>query len=90
MYGLRFSVLRPALIVMAPEDYWRDYLGRPRAGNWYPAVRNLADRMADAMRMEVHLLALRHADFEMGLEGKPPRLKGTLSIVSVEELVAAA
>ena len=89
MYGLRFSTLRPVLIVMAPEDYWMDYLSRPRAGNWYPAVRGLADRLGDAMTMEIYLLALMDAEFQMGLQGKPPRLKGALSIVSVEELAAA-
>ncbi len=90
MYGLRFSTPRPALLVMAPEDYWRDYLSRPRAGNWYPADRDLADRMVDAMKMEVHLLALRNSHFEMGRKGKPPRLKRDLSIVAVDDLAAAA
>ena len=73
---------------MAPEDYWMGYLSRPRAGNWYPAVRDLADGIADAMKMEVHLLALRDSDFEMGLKDKPPRLKEALSIVSVDDIAA--
>ena len=83
---LSLSAPRPALLVMAPEEYWMDYLGHPRAGNWYPAVRGLATGIADAMNMEVHLLVLRNAKFEMGLGRKQPRLEDTLSIVSVDEL----
>lgn len=87
---IHFSTARPALLVMAAEDYWIDYLRRPGAGNWYPGVRGLSKRLADAMKMEVHLLALRNADFAMGLEGEPPRLKGTLGVVSVDELATEA
>ncbi len=40
------------------------------------------------MKMEVHLLALRNAYFEMGVEGERPQLNGTPSIVSVDEVAA--
>lgn len=82
----RFSTVRPALLVMAPEDYWRDYLDRRSVGSWYPTVRGLAKRLAAAMAMEIHLLVLRNSKFQMGLNRKRPRLEGILNIISVDEL----
>ena len=83
---IRFATARPALLVMAPEKYWSGYLNRPSAGNWLPTVRSLSKRLAVAMKMEVHLLALTDSKFKMGNKDERPQLKGTLGIVSVDEL----
>ena len=77
---------RPALMIMAPEDYWLSYLSHPKAGVWWPLLQNLADELANILRLETHFIALRDAGFEMGLEGKPPRLLGSCLPVSVADL----
>ncbi len=89
-YGIALTEARPALVVMAPAEYWTGYLGHPKAGEWISAIRDLAAGITDAMHLEVHLLALLDAGFEMGLEGKPPRLTGDPRVVSLAELAADA
>ena len=79
------SVARPMLIVMAPDNYWAGYLGRPRAGNWLSATRDLASGLQDALGLETNLLALLDAEFDMGLSGHPARLIGECRIASVDE-----
>lgn len=77
---------RPALMIMATEDYWLRYLGHPKAGKWWPVLENLAGELAARLSLETHFIALRDADFEMGLEGKPPRLMGACLSVTVADL----
>jgi len=79
------STSRPTLVVMAPDDYWAGYVGRPRAGEWLSTVRSLISGLGDALGIEVHLLALIDAEFEMGLSGAPARLIGDCRMVSVDE-----
>ena len=73
---------------MAPDDYWAAFLRHPRAGSWLSAVRDLVAGLGDALELEVHLLALLGADFEMGLDGQPARLTGECRLVSLEELLS--
>ena len=87
-HGLALSSPRPVLVVMAPDDYWTAFLGHPRAGRWLSGVRGLVAGLRDALGLEVHLLALLDAAFEMGLEGQPARLVGDCRLVSVDELLA--
>ena len=78
---------QPILIVMAPDDYWTGYLNHPKAGRWFSAVRDLATGLRDTLGLEIYLLALLDASFEMGLGGQPPRLIGSCQLVSVDELL---
>ena len=89
-YDMELTEARPALVVMAPAGYWSGYLSHPKAGQWLSALRDLVAGIADAMHMEVHLLALLDAGFEMGLAGKPARLTGDCRAVSVDELVGGS
>ena len=79
---------RPCLIVMAPEEYWRAYLGNPRTGDWLPAIVDLISGIRREYEIEVDLISIQDCEFEMGLNGKPPRLLKDCSLVSVESLVA--
>jgi hypothetical protein len=85
---LQFSTNRPSLLVMAPEDYWIDYLHHPKSGDWLPVLRHLTGQLAQAMKMEIQLLALMDAEFEMGLGGERARMKGDCQITSVDVLAA--
>lgn len=89
LHGLTLLPVRPALIVIAPDDYWMKYLANKRAGQWFPAIRDLSSRIRETLELEVHLLALLDAAFEMGLGGRPSRLTGDCRVVSVEQLAAS-
>jgi hypothetical protein len=77
---------RSALMVMAPEDYWLSYLGHPKAGDWWPSLERLATELADNLGLEIHFIALRDAQFDMGLAGNPPRLTGACLPIKVADL----
>ena len=79
------SASRPTLVVMAPDDYWAGYRDHPRAGKWLSAVRDLISGLRDTLGLDVYLLALLDAKFEMGLSGQPARLIGDCRMVSVDE-----
>ena len=82
-HGLPAS--RPALVVMAPDNYWARYLDYPRAGTWLSAVHDLISGLREALGLEAHLVALLDATFEMGLSGQPARLTGRCRMASVDE-----
>ena len=73
-------------MVMAPEDYWLSYLGHPKAGDWWPPLERLATELADSLGLESHFIALRYAQFDMGLSGNPPRLTGACLPINVADL----
>ena len=79
------TTCRPTLVVMAPDDYWAGYVDHPRSGAWLSAVRSLISSLGDTLGLEVHLLALLGARFEMGLGGTPARLIGDCRMVSIDE-----
>jgi hypothetical protein len=87
-HGLELTEARPALVVMAPADYWVGYLQHRKAGEWVSAIRDLVAGMAETMQLEVHLLALLDAGFEMGFEGKRARLTGDCRVVSIDGIEA--
>lgn len=87
-YGKRLIGGRPDLVVMAPEEYWRHYIIHQKTGNWWPALRRLADQLEESFGLVSHFIALRDADFSMGLEGQKPRLLGDCSLISLAELMS--
>ena len=51
-------------------------------------VRDLVTGLRDMLKLEVQLIALLDAAFEMGLSGQPARLAGDCRMVSVDTLLA--
>lgn len=87
-HGMELTESRPALVVMAPTDYWSGHPRHPKAGEWISAISHLTAGIADTKHLEVHLLALLDAGFEMGLAGKRARLTGDCRVVSIDALMA--
>ena len=85
-YDIRLTDGRPALCLMAPEDYWLAYLKHKKTGDWWPQLDALANELTALLDLETHFIALKDADFEMGLDGNPPRLTGACVPVTVESL----
>jgi hypothetical protein len=85
-FGYTLTQTRAALMVMAPEDYWMRYLSHTKAGDWWPHLAQLADDLKGSLGIESHFIALRDANFKMGLEGNPPRLTGVCIPVNVSDL----
>ncbi|HYQ70654.1 MAG TPA: hypothetical protein VET88_01870 [Gammaproteobacteria bacterium] len=88
LFDMQFTQGRPALCVMAPDSYWLAWLEHQRAGAWWPQLEELASDIEAILGLESHFVALQDADFEMGLDGKPPKLIGACRPVSVSSLVA--
>jgi hypothetical protein len=85
-FGLRITMQRPALVVMAPAEYWAGYLDNKWAGDWWSALLELSSQLAASLGLETHFIALRNSDFLMGLDGQKPRLLGECSLVNVGDL----
>lgn len=86
LFGYRLAVRRPALMVVAPDDYWLGYLNHPRAGEWLPTLDRLARKLESRLHISTHFVALVDAGFRMGLGGEAPRLTGNCRLVAVAEL----
>ena len=86
-FGLKVEDSRPCLVVMAPEEYWSDYIQHKKAGEWWPALCGLADQLETAIGMESHFVVLRNAGFEMGLNGQKPYLTDKCSMVGLDEFI---
>ncbi len=88
-FGLSLLATRPILIVMAPEAYWRGYLGHSSTGSWLPELLSVIEGLKSQLKLEVHMVALKGAELEMGLGGKRPMLHGNCELVSVEQIADA-
>ncbi len=88
-FGLSFSATRPILTVMAPEKYWSRYLKNSRTGSWLPELMRVIDGLKRQLELEVHLIALKGAEFDMGLGRMHPVLRGNCKLVLVEQIAGA-
>ena len=77
----------PALVVMAPQDYWEGYLKHPKSGQWWPNLSNLASEIDNSLGLKTHFLSLQNATFRMGSKGQNPQLTGDCTMVGVAELM---
>jgi hypothetical protein len=87
-FGYEFTQGRPALVVMATEEYWSAYMNHQRTGDWWPVLRRLADSLEKSFGLESYFIALRDADFSMGLEGQKPKLLGDCSLIGLTDLMS--
>lgn len=79
---------RPDLVLMAPEEYWLRYINHQKAGEWWPALRRLADQLNKSFGLVSHFIGLRDAKFSMGLEGQKPQLLGNCSLINLSDLLS--
>lgn len=86
-FGLHIIKDRPALVIMAPTDYWSAYLDHEKTGEWWPAMLKLSDQLARVLDLECHFIALRDSEFSMGLNGQKPQLTGDCSMINVASLI---
>jgi len=85
-FGCEFTQSRPTLVVMATKEYWSAYLHHPKTGDWWPALRGLADQLEASFGLESLFLVLRDADFSMGLDGQKPQMQGDCSMMNLADL----
>jgi len=74
IFHLHIAHTRPDLLVLAPNDYWRSYLSKPSTGGWFQLLQNLITEIGQKLHLNVHLVSLEDADFEMGSSEKHPKL----------------
>jgi len=87
-FGHEFAQNRPALVVMATEEYWSAYINHQKTGDWWPALCRLADQLEESFGLESLFIALRDVDLSMGLEGQKPRLLGDCSLINLANLMS--
>ena len=76
----------PALVIMAPQDYWAGYVEHPKAGHWWRKLCGFATEIDARLGLETHFFGLRNATFLMGCKGHDPQLTGHHSVFSVSEI----
>jgi hypothetical protein len=86
-FDQKFSAVQPALIVMAPEEYWSDYLGHQSAGDWWSMLQHLAAQLDIALGLESHFIVLRSSDFTLGLQGQKPQLNQDCTLVGLSDYI---
>ena len=74
------------LIVLAPDEYWKRYLQKKSAGDWFPEIKKISNVIKEELNIEIILLAITDAKFKMGLEGTPAELHGNCNLVMVETM----
>ncbi len=82
-FGTELTESRPALVVMAPEEYWSGYINHQKTGDWWPELQHLADRLAGSLGLTSHFIALHNSGFKMGLSGEKPQLTEDCSLIQV-------
>jgi hypothetical protein len=87
-FGYEFTQSRPTLVVMATEKYWSAYMNHQRTGDWWPVLRRLANSLEKSFGLESYFIALRDADFSMGLGGQKPKLLRDCSLISLADLMS--
>lgn len=75
----------PAVVVMAPEAYWRAYRDHVKAGPWWPALQALAGEVEREMDIVSIFVVLRNAGFEMGLDDAQPSLTAVCELQPLDE-----
>ena len=83
IFNLHITQTRPDLIVLAPDDYWQSYLGKPSAGDWLHVLENLITEIRQTLQLNTHLISLSNADFEMGSSKNRPVLTKQCHMVPV-------
>jgi hypothetical protein len=79
---------KPSLVVMAPEDYWATWRQTETTGDWWRALNQLAAELQASLGLQSRFLALKGAEFQLGLNGSKPRLLNECSVTDIEELIA--
>ena len=86
LFNINLKTGKPDLIVIAPHDYWLNYLKKNAAGDWVTTLSKLVENIKNRLKITTHFLSLRNCKFEMGLNGKPAELKGNCRIEPVQAL----
>ena len=77
--GMELSHEVPAVMVMAPQEYWEYFRNKPQAGTWQAAMQELATRIEDTLGIPVLFLGLGECVLSLGLQGKRPTLERPLT-----------
>jgi hypothetical protein len=86
-FGKAIGTVQPALVVLAPRDYWNGYIDHKKAGDWWSALLELSTEVDEMLGLETLFLGLDDAEVNMGNSGRGPRLIKDCSIFEVAELI---
>jgi len=78
-HGLSVSDERPAILVLAEQNWWTSWLDISAAGDWGPEFRKVADAVEGQLGVSIQFGALDNCDLIYGCDGVAPRLAKALS-----------
>jgi hypothetical protein len=85
-FDIQMAEVPPALVVLAPKEYWQKYLQNKNAGDWLPELTKTSRQFREELNIEILLLAMTDSRYEMGLDGTPAKLTGKCDLAQVEEI----
>jgi len=75
------------LIILAPDEYWKSYINNKSAGDWFPEIKRISTAIKEELNIEIMILAMTDAKFNMRLKGAPAKLIGKCNLKLVETMV---
>jgi hypothetical protein len=84
--GVDLKVVRPDTVVLAPIAYWTQLEAMSVMAGWRPIAERLFGEVADALQLNVDLLALHHGPLTMGSKDTQPLLIGPCTTEQIMSL----
>jgi hypothetical protein len=78
-YHLEINSDFPAVIIMAPEEYWSRFRANPAAGRWESSLQDLGYRIQNGIGVSVSFITLSSAAFTYGLKGTCPSSESAIT-----------
>lgn len=82
-----FANHTPAVIVLAPEEYWLRLFDNALVASSWPLMRNFADAMNKQIGVQTHFLSMTPSEFAMGSENQKPYLYDRCQLFNASNLV---
>ena len=73
-YGLKVADERPAVLVLAEQNWWKSWRDISAAGDWGPQFRSVADAVERQLGVSIEFGALENCNLIYGEDGVAPRL----------------
>ena len=73
-HDIDISHEKPMVMVLAPRAYWDYFRVTPQARSWDSAMREMADKVENALEIPVLFVGLKNCEVSPGLRGQPATL----------------
>lgn len=85
-FSLTINQQAPAIIVMAPKEYWQGFFGIKESDLAWRSLREFVEKVRQHLGVQSYFLAMTPSEFSMGSKDRKPCLHGHSSLIDVDEL----